>query len=225
MSGLAKIEEQKQVSAVTPAQMLQIAVEQNADLDKLEKLMELQERWDATNARKSYVAAISAFRSECPAIEKTRKAHNSMYAGLAESIEAIKDVLSRHGLSHSWATDQKDGLVTVTCTVTHVEGHHESTSLSAAPDTSGSKNSIQAIGSTVSYLQRYTLYALLGLASKDQDTDGNPDTPPEVIAAIQRAPNVAELQRIFTEAWKAHPEARKELTLLKDARKKEFAND
>jgi len=41
------------------------------------------------------------------------------------------------------------------------------------PDTSGSKNSIQAVGSTVSYLQRYTLYSILGLASKDADTDGN----------------------------------------------------
>ena len=45
--------------------------------------------------------------------------------------------------------------------------------MSASADTSGSKNSIQAIGSTVSYLERYTLYAILGLASADQDDDGH----------------------------------------------------
>ncbi len=50
--------------------------------------------------------------------------------------------------------------------------------MSASPDTSGSKNSIQAIGSTVSYLQRYTLFAILGLASTDQDNDGGAPTKP-----------------------------------------------
>lgn len=44
--------------------------------------------------------------------------------------------------------------------------------MSASADTSGSKNSIQAIGSTITYLQRYTLFSILGLASTDDD-DGN----------------------------------------------------
>jgi hypothetical protein len=56
--------------------------------------------------------------------------------------------------------------------VTHELGHSAQTSLTAPPDASGSKNSIQAIGSTVSYLQRYTFMAITGLAAKDQDDDG-----------------------------------------------------
>jgi len=80
--------------------------------------------------------------------------------------------MSECGLSHSWRMDQDDG-IKVTCCVTHEMGHQECTSLKGAPDTSGSKNSIQAIGSTVKYLERYTLYAILGLASKEQDDDGN----------------------------------------------------
>ena len=157
---------------ITPAGMLQIAVEQGADLDKLEKLMELQERWEKNEAKKAYTNAMSEFRSECPTILKTKQAHNSTYAGLAETISQIKGLLSKNGLSHSWRTEQGEGTITVTCCITHSQGHSECTSLSAGADSSGSKNSIQAIGSTVTYLERYTLVAILGLASSDQDDDG-----------------------------------------------------
>ena len=156
----------------TPGQLLQMAVGQGADLDQLEKLMELQERWEAKEALKIYTIAVSSFRSKCPIIARTISGHQSKYAGLAESIEEIKPLLHAHGLSHSWRTDQTNGTVTVTCVLTHVSGHSERTSLSASPDDSGKKNPIQAIGSTLSYLERYTLYAILGLASKEMDNDG-----------------------------------------------------
>ena len=222
MSEVAKIQPQ----AVTPGQMLQIAVEQNADIDKLEKLMALQERWEANNAKKAYVAAMSKFRSECPAIARTKEGHNIKYAGLAESIDQIKSLLAQCGLSHSWSTTQTDvGLVSVTCSVTHTDGHSEQTTLAAAPDTTGSKNSIQALGSAVSYLERYTLFAILGLASQEMDNDGNPDTPQEVIDALAGAQNLEVLGDLFKRAWKQHPNSRKELTVIKDIRKKELAND
>ena len=75
-------------------------------------------------------------------------------------------------------TEQADK-IKVTCTITHEMGHSESTSLSADPDTSGSKNPIQAIGSTISYLERYTILALCGLATSDIDKDAQSE--PEYI--------------------------------------------
>ena len=57
----------------------------------------------------------------------------------------------------------------VTCIVAHRDGHFEETTLSAGHDQSGNKNSIQAVGSTITYLQRYTLKAALGLAASDDD--------------------------------------------------------
>lgn len=159
--------------AGTPAYMLQLAVEQGADLDKLEKLMQLKERWDAAEAKKAFVAAKSGFRSECPAIDRTMQGHNSKYAGLADALEQIKALMGKYGLSHDWKTTQDGPAITVECTLTHIQGHSESTRLTAGPDASGNKNSIQAIGSTVSYLERYTLFAILGLSSKEQDDDGN----------------------------------------------------
>ncbi len=74
------------------------------------------------------------------------------------------------GLSFRWRTDSDDGVVKVSCIISHRDGHSEETTLSAKPDGSGSKNAIQAIGSAVTYLQRYTLKAALGIAaSKDDD--------------------------------------------------------
>lgn len=162
-----------EISTVTPMDMLQTAIEKGADLDQLEKFMSLAERWQDNEAKKAYIEAMNKFREECPVIERTRKAHNSSYAGLAETIEEIKSLLSDCGLSHSWKTSQENGETTVTCCVTHVKGHQECTSLTAANDKTGSKNDIQAMGSTVSYLQRYTLFSILGIASKEMDNDGN----------------------------------------------------
>ena len=157
---------------VTPMQMLQIAVQQGADLDKLQKLMDLQERWEANEAKKAYVDALARFRAICPTIAKDREGHNTRYAGLANTLETVNGLLSQCGLSHSWRTEQRDGFINVQCCVTHIKGHTECTSLTAAPDKTGSKNDIQAVGSTVTYLERYTLFAILGMASAEMDDDG-----------------------------------------------------
>ena len=176
MNDLVKKEDQplitESVSEIVKIDYVAMAIEKGADLATIEKFMDLKERQDATEAKKAYITAMGRFRSECPAIIKNKKAHNAMYAGLGETIQQIQGLLSECGLSHSWKTNQEDSLTSVQCCVTHVLGHEECTSLSAASDTSGSKNAIQAMGSTVSYLQRYTLFSILGLASQEMDNDG-----------------------------------------------------
>lgn len=169
MNDIVKMDSQE----IVKIDYVALAIEKGADLATIEKFMDLKERQDATEAKKAYVAAMGKFRAEVPTIERTKKAHNSNYAGLAETIAEISEALVNNGLSHSWKTDQTENAISVTCCVTHVLGHQECTTLSEMPDKSGSKNSIQAVGSTVSYLQRYTLFSILGLASKEADTDGN----------------------------------------------------
>lgn len=170
----------KPVQPVTPMTLIERAQQSNASIEQMQQLFELQLRYEANEARKAFNGAMADFRENAPAIAKRRTGHNIKYAGLSESIEAIQPLLSQFGLSHQWKTKQDGALITVECTVTHRMGHSESTSLSAAPDTSGSKNAIQAIGSTVSYLERYTLYAILGLSSREMDDDGKASSAPEV---------------------------------------------
>jgi len=159
----------------TPADMIRMAVSGGADLEKLEKLLALQERWEANEAKKAYHVAMAAFKANAPKIDKDRQVAygNTKYnhASLGNVTEKISAELSKHGLSASWTTKQ-NGNIMVTCRITHIKGHSEETTLAAAADNSGSKNSIQAIGSTITYLERYTLLGLTGLATYDQDDDG-----------------------------------------------------
>ena len=164
------------VTQTTPAHLLNIAIEKGADLDKLEKLMDLQMRWEQNNARKAYHEAMAQFKSNPPEIEKDKKVAygNTKYnhASLSNVTAKINSELSKYGLSASWTTTQTDKGVTVTCKISHVLGHSEETSLTAGLDKSGAKNDIQALGSTISYLERYTILALTGLATSDMDDDG-----------------------------------------------------
>lgn len=190
MNEIVKKEEANVVSLTQESNLsplVQAAMSGQIDTDKLNALLDIQQRHEKIEAEKAYTLAISQFRAVCPAIAKTRDAHNSKYAGLAETVEQIKSLLTEHGLSHSWRTEQTDSGIKVTCCIRHVQGHQECTSLSGAPDTTGSKNSIQAIGSTVTYLERYTLFAILGLASGDQDDDGNGAKDIEYLSEEQQA--------------------------------------
>jgi len=178
---------------MTPNMLLQMAVSGGADVEKLEKLMELQERHEKNEARKAYVRAMTAFKNNPPKIDKDKAVGYSTskgdvgykHATLWNVTEKINEGLSKHGLSASWTTKQDNGNVTVTCVITHELGHSESTSLTASPDTSGSKNGIQAIGSTISYLERYTVLALTGLATHDMDDDGVSAETPELCTEEQ----------------------------------------
>lgn len=173
----------------SPAEMIRVAVQGGADLEKLQGLLTLQERWEANEAKKAYHQAMARFKENPPKIEKDKtvnyKGVKYNHASLANVVEKITTELSKHGLSVTWRT-QQNGQIIVTCRITHVLGHSEETSLSAGADTSGSKNSIQAIGSTVTYLQRYTLLSALGLATYDQDDDGRSASDDEVISDEQR---------------------------------------
>ena len=167
------------ITTGSPAEMIRQAVLSGGDLDKLEKLLGLQERWEANEAKKAYHRAMTAFKLNPPEIEKDKKvAYDSgkgkvsyNHASLANVTAKINEALSRHGLSASWKV-QQNWAVSVTCRITHEQGHGEETTLTAPADTTGSKNAIQSIGSTISYLERYSLLALTGLATHEMDDDG-----------------------------------------------------
>lgn len=176
---IIKKEEVKEKMTQAPSRLIELAISKgNIDLDKLEKIMILQERFEVNEARKAYHSAMADFKANSPQINKDKKVGYKTdkgnvgysHASLYNVTEKINTELSKHGLSASWTTKQ-NGAILVTCKITHVKGHSEETTLSAQADTSGSKNAIQAIGSTITYLERYTLLALTGLATFDQDDD------------------------------------------------------
>lgn len=147
------------------------------DAAKLRELLVVKKEWEADEARKAYVQAMARFKSHAPKIAKNKDvAHNGKFmyrhATLDNASGVIGEALAGVDISHKWETEQLEGgIIRVTCVLTHALGHTERTPLQASPDTSGAKNAIQAIGSTVTYLQRYTLLAATGMAVADSDDD------------------------------------------------------
>lgn len=178
--------------SVTPGELLQLAVQQNLDTEKLEKLMELQERWEATQAKKQYMEAFTRFQQIVPVIPKNRTAriekqgggsYSYSYADLAQIGKIIQPALKDTGLSYRFKFAQKDdGKSIVSCLISHIGGHTEVTEMESEKDTSGAKSKIQQSGSTNTFLQRYALIGALGLTTADEDIDG------AVIKAKQKPP-------------------------------------
>lgn len=181
----------------SPASLMLAALQQGATPEQVEKMMALQERWEANEARKAYNVAFAAFKAEAVRIIRNKTVtdgplKNKSYAELFSVVDAVTPALSRHGLSASWkiSRDEKDW-IEVTCTLTHAQGHSESVSMGGPPDTGGAKNAIQARASTKSYLERYTLKAICGVAEGGEDDDGNggpahaQPIPPELLQAAR----------------------------------------
>jgi len=227
--------------APTPMMLLQMAMSQNADLDKLAKLMDLQDRWEASEARKAFNAAFAGFKAEAVQIVKNISVTDGplkgkKYADLYAVVDAVTPALSKHGLHHSWklTKDEKDWLE-VTCYIKHNLGHCETASMGGPPDSGGSKSAIQARASSKSYLERYTLLGITGLASSDGDKDGQSadkafgmteDAFQGYMKAIREAATIAALQESWTAAWnaaKADKPTQKAILEAKDKRKAELA--
>jgi len=174
----------RSIAAVGPADLLRYALDSGADLDRLEKLMELQERHEANKARMAFVEAMATFKKNAPSIYKDKAVSftgtSYSHATLGGICEAVIGLLADNGISHDWDTKQpSSGMIVVTCTLTHNLGHSKATSMESPPDNSGKKNGIQQIASTVTYLQRYTLLAACGLATKDVPDDDGRNAEPE----------------------------------------------
>jgi len=172
-----------------PNALMQLAVKNNASIEHLEKLMNLQERWEKNQARKAFYDAKSEFQSKKPTIKKTSKvgytSRNSntktqySFAPLSEIQKQVDPILAELGFSYDYKQTDEKGSITITCVLSHRLGHSETSSLTAPHDNSGGKNAIQSIGSTVSYLKRYTLTNIIGLSTEDDDDGASTMTAAE----------------------------------------------
>lgn len=180
MNQVAKVSEQsQQIAKVDQAPMYSMieraARDPAVDIDKLERLMLMQERAIAREAKAAFDASMAELQPELPAIGERGKAivqGQTRYTfALWEDINAaIKPVLMRHGFALTFRTDFANG-ITVTGVLSHRAGHREETSITLPTDASGSKNAVQAVASSVSYGKRYTAGALLNLTSHGEDDD------------------------------------------------------
>lgn len=204
-TSVARREIEATAVTLTPMDMLDRAVSGGASIEVLERLMTLNSIWEKNQARKAFDAAMADAKAEIPVIFKNKTVDftsqkgrtNYRHEDLAEIARTVDPILSKHGLSYRFrTTSAANEPVSVTCIVSHRLGHFEENTLQAGRDDSGNKNSLQSIGSALTYLQRYTLKAALGLAASTDDdgaSAGKADDGP--ITAEQRD----ELQKLAEE--------------------------
>jgi hypothetical protein len=203
---------------ITPLTLLREALlAGNIEMFRELKQMYQEERLDARVV--AFHRAFARAKAEFKPITKTIKASfgagkaSYVYEYLDDVVEAVVQGLSNHGLTHSWKTiNPPDGLISVTCVLAHEDGYSEEVTLAAAPDKSGNKNDIQAVGSTYTYLARMTLKAKLGLAAgRDDDAhaagdrgDITPITPQNIQKIADRMEELGVGQETFFEVMTNH---------------------
>lgn len=198
--------------AGSPMAMAIAALQSGMSPEQIGQMMDLQDRYNATQAKKAYDEAFAAFKAESVTIIKCKARSdgplkNQKYAELHDVVNAVTPALSKHGLSSSWklTKDDKDWME-VTCYLRHVGGHQESVSMGGPPDTGPGRNAIQSRASTKTYLERYTLKAITGLSEQDDDTDGRVPIDTSIVddwvAAAEGASSMEELDKTWRDGLK-----------------------
>jgi hypothetical protein len=195
-----------------PLLLVADAVQRGLAPEIIKQLMDLAERARDNEARNAFNRAFAAFKAESVRVIKNRTygdgpLKGKKWADLFAVVDAVTPALSKYGLSHSWKlTKDEPQWIEVVCTLRHEDGHSESVPMGGAPDTGGAKSPIQARASSVSYLQRYTLLQITGLASQDEDNDGVATGTTKVdireaLEYIENSRNLTELQKFYLPAY------------------------
>lgn len=178
-----------------------VAQTPGANVDIMRQLLDMQERVLNRQAKAAYVAALSQMQPFLPTVEKngtitiiekggTKVIQSTPYALWEDINEAMRPVLGDNGFALSFRCGTTaEGKITVTGILSHEEGHQEETTIVLTHDSTGSKNAVQAVGSSISYGKRYTAGLLLNItsrASPEGDDDGVAAGAPASISAEQR---------------------------------------
>jgi len=170
----------------SPAALMQLVLSRGGNLDKLEKMLELQERWEKNEARKAFYEDFAKFKTVAPPLKKDQynKFFESWYTSLGKLLDTYNPVLAQYGLTLTFLpTEQNEKTMTVTAVLSHRLGHRESVPMTGPIDVAAtgkvsgqkSRNALQDVKSTFTYLRSAAAEAILGVAGTEatHDDDGN----------------------------------------------------
>lgn len=155
-----------------------LAADPKVPVEKLERLIAMQERIHAHQAKADFYAAFAQMQGQIPVITKRGEIVvdgkvRSTFAKHEDIQRIVRPILTKYGFALRHRNEFADGgKLRIIGILSHCAGHSEQDEFVGAADTSGSKNAIQALGSTRQYGMRYTTIALLNIASEDEDDDG-----------------------------------------------------
>ncbi len=173
------------------AVIAQAAANPNCNPESMRALLDMQREIAAEEARIVFIQDFALLQSDLSAVKirpdgkitipakegTNRRAQETPYASLPNILKVVKPLLQTHHFTLSHTTEPSlDGTrLLVKGHLAHVRGHERVTVFPLPAETSGSKNNVQAWGSSQSYGRRYTTIALLNIisdAAEDKDDDG-----------------------------------------------------
>lgn len=170
------------VNPASVGEILRLAVDKGASIEQMRGILDLQERIEKRAAEADFRASFARFQGECPPIKhdqvvdfvtKAGRRTSYSHASLGQIARTINPILGRYGLSYSWESANVDGMMVVTCLVSHVSGHNVSAKFGLpAKGGTDSMSEAQQYASTLTYAKRQSLVQALGLTTADSDVDG-----------------------------------------------------
>lgn len=235
----AEITTMNEAMVPAPMQLLQIALQNHAAIDVIERLAALQEKAMDRDAEMQFTEAMNAAQSElgrvAPDLENPQT--KSKYASYAALDRKIRPVYVKHGFSLSF--DSGDcplpDHVKVICYVSHHAGHTRKYSAPPMPaDGKGAKGGdvmtkSHATGAAMSYGARYLLKFIFNIAVGEEDADGNEASNGELAEQIEwlsNASDLDELKKLFRHAYElfeTNPAALRAIVAAKNKRREEIS--
>lgn len=160
--------------------LLSLAIKQGSPVEVISELLKREQEIKREMQRSTFIKAKVRLQSNMPlikknievvTIDKDGKMTGYNYAPDEEIKKVIQPYLKKYGFTYRYEFTGDEQTITCTCFLAHIDGYEEKSSMTSNRDNSEDMNNIQSIGSTRTYLQRYTLSSVLGL-SFDQDNDG-----------------------------------------------------
>lgn len=175
-------------------------------VDQLDRMLQMQERIRAEEARKEFNAAMNAAQGKMGRIstDASNPQTRSRYASYGQLDRALRPIYSDHGFAISFNTgDGPEGHVRVLATVTHSGGHECHYKADIPCDGKGPKGNdvmskTHAVASAMTYGQRYLLKLAFNVAIGENDDDGNGAATPQATGMVTEA-QADELMRLIAE--------------------------
>ena len=178
------------MNAVVPQDTLSVieraASNPEIDVEKLERLLAMQERIVARHAETAFSASMTAAQSEMGPIsaDANNPQTHSKYASYAKLDKVLRPIYLRHGfaLSFDEGDSPKPEHIRVLCHVSHNQGHTRTYHKDMPADGKGAKGGdvmtkTHAAGAAMSYGMRYLLKGIFNVAVGEEDKDGNDSLP------------------------------------------------
>ena len=175
---IAIVEDGKNVIALIG----KLAENPDVDVEKMAKLVEMQEHIYDKQAEIAYSNAMRELQQEIPTIQALSKnpQTHSKYAKLEHINKIITPLYTKHGFSLSFGMAECpiENWFRTTCTIRHKLGHSVKEFIDLPLDDTGIKGStnktpVHATGSSNSYARRYLTVMVFNLTISGEDVDGN----------------------------------------------------